>query len=88
MVTLGYGIFVLLLYISSFTENIIRSFIVDPFSVFIVFGKLFLNFIVCIFGTVIGNILIVGSSSPEIELISVIVIECVLNSFWQHKLSI
>ena len=37
-------------------------------------AKLFLNFIVCIFNTVTGYILIVGGSSPEIELISVIVI--------------
>ena len=72
----------------SFTENIIGSFIIDPFSVFIVFGKLFLNFIVCIFGTVTGYILIVGGSSPEIEQISVTGIECVLNSFWRRKLPI
>ena len=51
------------------------------FSVFINFGELFFNFIVCIFGTVTGCILIVGGSLPEIELLSLIVIECILSSF-------
>ena len=58
------------------------------FSVFISFGNLFLNFIVCIFSTVAGYILIVGGSLLEIEQISVIMIECVLNSFWRCKLLI
>ena len=53
----------------------------DPFSVFIKFGKLFSNFIVCIFGTVTRYIMIVGGSLPEMELLSFIVIECVLSSF-------
>ena len=69
-------------------QNIIGSFLIDPFSVFINFGNLFLNFIVCIFGTVAGYILIDSGSLPEIELISVIVIECVLNSFRRCKLLI
>ena len=64
------------------TENIVGSFIADPFLVFIIFGKLFFNFIVCIFGTVAVYVLIVGSSLLEMELLSLIMIECVLSSFW------
>ena len=64
------------------------SFFIDPFSVFINFGELFFNFIVCIFGTVTGCILIVGGSLPEIELLSLIVIECILSSFQWDKLPI
>ena len=51
------------------------------FRVFINFGKLFINFIVYIFGTVARYILIVGGSLLEIELLSLIVSECVLSSF-------
>ena len=65
----------------SFTENIIGSFFNDPFSILIVFDNLFFNFIVCIFGTVAGYILIIGVSLLEIELLLFIVIEWVLNSF-------
>ena len=71
-----------------FTENIIGSFSINPFSVFITFHKLFFNFIVCIFGTVVGYILIIGGSLPEMELLSHIVIECILSSFQWHKLPI
>ena len=46
------------------------------------FDKLFFNFIVCIFGTVTGYILIVGGSLPEMELFSHIVFEWVPSSFW------
>ena len=42
----------------------------------------------CIFGTFAGYILIVGGSLLEMELLSLIVIECVLSSFQQHKLPI
>ena len=72
----------------SFTENIIGSFFNDPFSVFIVFGNLFFNFIVCTFGTVTGYILIIGVSLLEVELLSLIVIEWVLNSFQRFQLPI
>ena len=72
----------------SFTENIIGSFFNDPFSVLIVFDNLFFNFIVCILGTVAGYILIIGVSLLGIELLSLIVIEWVLNSFQRFKLPI
>ena len=51
--------FIFLPYLITFdkiTENIIESFFIDPFSVFIIFGELFFNFIVCIFGTVAGYV--------------------------------
>ena len=51
-----------------------------------VLDRLFLNFIVRIFSTVVGYILIIGGSLPEIELFSHIVFECVLNSFRCHNL--
>ena len=56
-------------------QEYIGSFLLDPFLAFIIFDILFLNFIVCIFGTVTGYILIVGGSLLEMELISVILIE-------------
>ena len=52
------------------------------------FHELFLNFIVCIFGTVTRYVMIIGSSLPEMELFSRIVFECVPNSFWRDTLLI
>ena len=79
---LGFRIFALFPAFWKFTENIIGSFLIDPFLVFIIFDVLFLNFIVCIFGIVARYILIIGVSLPEMELFSLIEIECVLISFW------
>ena len=46
----------------------------------------FLYFIVYIFGTVAGYVMIVGGSLPEMELFSRIVFESVLSRFWRDIL--